>query len=189
MRRLRTMLALAICLLSIQVAADDRAFNFAGIPWGTSAAETIKLLGEKGFTKVAKDKDGDYTFEGELLGFKSNGVAVIGDVGLVKIIVRLVTPDRKAREVYGEMKKTLTTKYGEPTAYEYFTKPYYEGDGYEDQAIRLGKGKFVSFWSNSTTNEGLMLDISDLLTVDFTYESPFWSQEAKKRKAKATSVF
>lgn len=186
---MRTLLIAAL-LLSIPTSLSAQAFNFAGVEWGSSPEATVKALSSSGFKNIQKDKDGDYTFEGDLVGFKVKGVALMArEIGIVKFIVRLVTPDRKARDTYVKMKETLSEKYGDPKSYEYFTKPYYEGDGYEDQAIRLGKGRFVSFWTDELTGAGLMLEISEQLTVDLSYESPFWSQEADRRKKAATSVF
>ena len=42
----------------------------------------------------------------------------------------------------GQFKK----KYGEPTEhFEFFSKPYYKGDGYEMQALRLDKCNYASY--------------------------------------------
>jgi hypothetical protein len=182
-------LLLITLLASVATAAPS--YKFAGIEWGTPATTLTKVLAEKGFKKIVKDKDGDYTFEGELLGYKALGIALMSeDLGVVKIMLRLVTPDNKVRDAYADMKETLSSKYGKPQqTYEFFASPYYDGDGYEEQAIRVGKGHFASFWTNDDTNESLMVQISEQLTIDITYESAFWSAESKKRKTTATDVF
>lgn len=48
---------------------------------------------------------------------------------------------------YKEYKEAYTTKYGKPSdSFEFFSKPYYEGDGYELQALRLDKCTYATFW-------------------------------------------
>lgn len=167
------------------------AFTFADIPWGASKTEVTKKLAAKGYSNIKIDKDGDLTFEGFLVGNEAVGIAVLANNSLVKVIINLVTPDRKAIGTYEDMKETLTKKYGQPQrTFKRFMNPYYEGDGYEEQAIRLGKGSFSSFWGEDGKGvEGMMLKITEKLTVVIVYESAAWSQESDKRSAKAASDF
>ncbi len=110
---------------------------------------------------------------------------MIPQYGVGKIVVTILTPDQHARETYKDMKQTLTTKYGPPQqAFEFFSDPYYEGDGYEDQAIKLGKGHFGAFWDN-----GLQLNVTEKLNLNVAYESPTWADEAGRRKSKSTRAF
>jgi hypothetical protein len=158
--------------------------TFAELTWGASREETIKQLERKGFSS-SLDKGGDIKFNGQLLGYKTDGLALLAGKRLSKVVVNLQTPDKKAREVYKSLKDTLTKKYGEAeNSFEYFNEPYYEGDGYEEQAIKLGKGKFATFWPN-----GIYLQISDALTVKITYEGPLWEEEVERRKQSRDSIF
>ena len=46
------------------------------------------------------------------------------------------------------MVELFTKKYGEPKDhFEFFSSPYYEGDGYELQALRKEKCNYISFWT------------------------------------------
>lgn len=48
---------------------------------------------------------------------------------------------------YFEYKGLYTQKYGKPTSsYEFFSDPYYEGDGYELQALRKEKCHYLSIY-------------------------------------------
>lgn len=47
---------------------------------------------------------------------------------------------------YRTLKENLSLKYGTPQSYEFFSDPYYEGDGYEIQALRKEKCTWVSFF-------------------------------------------
>jgi hypothetical protein len=63
-----------------------------------------------------------------------------------------------------------------------------ESDGFEDQAIRLGKAQFFSLWirEDQTT---LGLSISEQLNDVLGYEAADWGVEVKRRSAKAARVF
>lgn len=158
--------------------------EFAELKWGTPLTEAMKHLESKGFTPSI-NKTGDISFRGNIWDHRMDGLALLAGKRVAKVIVNIQTPDNKARETYASLKETLTKKYGQPEiSYEYFKKPYYEGDGYEDQAIKLGKGRFLTFWTNS-----LSLEISEKLTVMITYEGPLWDQEADRRKQVRDSIF
>jgi len=176
-------------LLCISMLSSADAFTFADMPWGASKAEVTKKLAAKGYANIKTDKDGDLSFEGSLVGNKAIGIALFANNSLVKVVIDLVTQDRKAIGTYEDMKEMLTKKYGQPrSSLKHFMNPYYEGDGYEEQAIRLGKGSFSSLWGKAGVG-GMVLEITENLTVEITYESAAWPQESDKRRAKAASDF
>ena len=181
---IRFLLFVFFCLTSISAFARGDAPIFADLKWGASTASVRSQLAAKGFdTEI--DSDGDVKFKGKLIGYSAVGWAVIVSNRLLKVQVNILTPDSKAKQAYSEMKEVLNGKYGSPTSkYEFFTKPYYEGDGYEEQALRLGKATFALFWGDA-----LSMEITEKLTVQLTYESPEWSAESVRRKNRATQVF
>lgn len=177
-------LILLAFLLFISSVSRAESPTFADIQWGASKDDVRKQLTVKGFSPGALDKDGDFTFEGSLVGYKAQGLALFADNRIAKIIVRIITPDNKTIDTYRSMKDVLLKKYGAPTNdFEFFNKPYYDGDGYETQAIRVGKATFACFWS------GVHVEIHESLTVQVIYESDAWAAEADKRRARAASVF
>lgn len=177
-------LIILVFLIFISSVSKAESPTFADIQWGASKDEVRKQLTSKGFSPEALDKDGDFKFEGSLLGYKAQGFALFAANRVAKIIVRIITPDNKAIDTYRSMKDVLLVKYGKPTNdFEFFKKPYYDGDGYETQAIRVGKATFACFWS------GVNLEIHESLTVQVNYESNDWAEESNKRKARAASVF
>ena len=166
--------------------------TFAGIAWGTSGPVGKASLAAAGFVFDSTDKDGDLNFHGTLEGYPTHLILLMADGKSAKVFINILTPDPKAREVYGDLKEALTSKYGHPsTGIEHFSDPYYDGDGYEDQAIRLDKAKFMQLWTRPTPagDEGLVLQVTDALTVQCAYESAGWAKEADRRKAKANAVF
>src|SRR5437879_3870512 len=167
-------------------------YRFADIPWGSTPDGVKKVMATQGLVFVQVDSDGDYKFKGTLAEYPAVVWAMMAGGKLAKVAVYLITPDNKARQEYKSMKGVLTAKYGAPASdYEVFQSPYEEGDGYEDQAIRLGKGHFLTMWTAAaeTDTSRLGLYISEKLAVIIGYESPQWNAEADRRKAKSNKAF
>lgn len=178
-----------LCFSTLVSAAP---FVFADVPWGAGKSDVVKALTAKGYIRTSNtaiDKNGDLLFEGKLVGEKAQIVALFSGDILAKIKVNLMTADKDAIAVFKRMKNVLSEKYGAPSKdFEFFQNPYYDGDGYETQAIRLGKGHFTSVWEDGG-KESLLLEITEALTVHVNYESAEWSQEAGNRNRKAASDF
>jgi hypothetical protein len=181
------------CLLATAAAsAAAQEYRFADIPWGSDGATVKRLMAAQALVLEKADSDGDYSFKGQLAGYDASVWALMAKDTLVKVQVILLTPDQKARQAYRDMKAVLTTKYGEaPKVIEQFEQPYYQGDGYEDQAIKLGKGHFFAIWEKGTgeSTSVIGLQISEHLNLLIGYESPRWAAESSRRKAKQTKAF
>jgi hypothetical protein len=144
---------------------------FGGMNWGTPVDSVRRVLASKGFVLAKKD-DEDLRYTGTSLGHQAILWAYIDRGHLVKVTVALLTPDRSAREVYQEMKSSLSEKYGVPVAVlDEFKSPYFDGDGYEDQAIRLGKAQFETIWSKPMLGGDslLAIEITPALSVRISY--------------------
>jgi hypothetical protein len=76
---------------------------------------------------------------------------------------------------YEKYSDILSNKYGQPKSddvYAYFSKPYYEGDGYELSALTLGKVTYFTFWDLSATeNTQIGLSISKYQQIEISYEN------------------
>jgi hypothetical protein len=183
-------LACAALLLASSV-AFGQSYTFSEMQWGMTRAEVTAALGRAGFPNVRPDKDNDLRFEGgTLLGHKAGGFAMFSSDRLVKVQVFLLTPDNKARETFTRLREALQEKYGAPTrAFQLFTKPYFEGDGYEEQALRLGKARFSAFWLGEASKQALWLQITEKLAVVVNYESAEWKEESVRRQKQETKLF
>lgn len=70
-----------------------------------------------------------------------------------KVSVKLASefPWADLKNLYQDYKELYTKKYGKPHEhFEFFSKPYYEGDGYELQALKLGKCNYITFYKLET---------------------------------------
>ena len=72
---------------------------------------------------------------------------------------------------YSSMLETLINKYGQPDDYaNTFITPYYEGDGYELQAIELEKMDYHAYWFKRN-NLTVGVEISKFKQVKLSYEN------------------
>lgn len=193
---MRKRVALAILTIVVWAGvggAEEKVFTFAGLRWGASRREVASVLETKGYQNVHVDDDGDVVFQGKWLSYRTVGVGLIGRDGLAKVTYVIVTPDDEAFEMYDTVREELTRKYGPPDIdVRDFTWPYYEGDGYEGQAIRTGMAKLVCAWltGEDASDGGVMIDVdSDNVVVRLMYESKEWSREADRRKREASADF
>ena len=150
----------------------------------------IRNIEAAGFRYRQKDADGDLEFTGRVMDHSTKIFAFISRQtgALTSVQVNIGTPDEKARDVFRRMRESLIAKFGQPSDdYAFFQKPYYDGDGFETQAIRQGKGHFASFWKGR--NSGLMVRITDQLAVRVLYEGPQASGELRRRNAEDLKAF
>jgi hypothetical protein len=119
----------------------------------------------------------------------TNGVIMKGKIGNTEIELFLITTPKSKKlykaTVYLPTKETwysikqnyqdylevLTTKYGTPHEfYEFFSKPYFEGDGYEMSALGLEKCTFSAYWFK-VDNTSILIQISKYKQVMIIYEN------------------
>ncbi len=180
---------IAIVAFAFLVSVNARAaFVFSDIPWNAPADTVVKKLKDAGFKQIKKDKQGDYVFRGNLLNHEATGLAMFAQGKLVRVIVLLSTPEEIVRETYSQVREVLLTKYGQPVrTLAAIAEPFHEGDGYEAEAIRSGKGIFVTEWSDA--GQQLMVNITPGLSIAVTYESQDWPAELERRKNKGSAAF
>lgn len=86
---------------------------------------------------------------------------------------------------YLKLKEQFITKYGTGKSYEYFSNPYYEGDGYEMQAVKLEKCNYITFWEKPEGS--ISLKISKYEQIAVSYEDTINSALDDKEKAETIS--
>ena len=162
--------------------AEEKRPNFADIPFGSSRDEVKKILLSKNYvfsTSVENLKENHLKFTGKVTNVKSTIYAVFNEDGkLVKTLVCLSTEDKDAIKKFRSLRKSLTKKYGKPDRdiVDSFLSPYRKGDGYAEQAVKVGKGFFISSFGH------VFLDVTEDLIVTIAYESVLWPKELDRRK-------
>ena len=79
----------------------------------------------------------------------------------------------------------LSAKYGDPSRnVERFSNPYYEGDGYEFQALRIGKCTYTSIFNVSNGNVMLsMVKDGSLILYYSDKEGDALNEREQRQKA------
>ena len=187
MMRQRLLLATAAVALTPAIMLGQQArVEFAGLGWTTPMDSVPRLLAARGYKLVNDERDvaGRWiTLTGSLAGEEVR-VSVTDAAGQVGKVSLYFEPERGfVFRLYERLKEQLTEKYGPPArAIEHFSSPYYKGDGYEEQAVRVGKGTFIVLWERPADGTTLGLTIQEDLSVVVVYEGPEWTAESKRRK-------
>lgn len=144
----KNLTVIIIMLLSIITNAQNGNdhISFQGISFSVPLNKFIEQLKQKGYDFIGKSEN-DPTFnlvEGQFLNEKCT-ISIISTknekVGQLFITLGEAHDSwYSIKGRYEDLKKIFIKKYGNPKkSYEYFKDPYYEGDGYELQAVKKGK--------------------------------------------------
>ncbi|RKR84903.1 hypothetical protein BDD43_5156 [Mucilaginibacter gracilis] len=163
--------------------------GFWGIPFGSSA-ETVKAtMASKGgrFDKENSKADQLYFFDAVFTGRKTGAIsASIIDNKFYQAGVSF--PELEEIHIistFDAMVSELSDVYGNPKIVKNFQEPYKEGDGYEVQAIKLGKASYYAQW---TTNNGntIFVQISSKGRISLFYTD---TALEKTKNAKKTNDY
>lgn len=125
--------------------------EFRGISFNCSISEFVSKLKSLGYKSVETD-DNLVVMNGKFTG-KDCDLYISSTPKTKKVCKVMVYFDKendwdKLKGRYEEYRDLYKKKYGESrcSSYEFFKKPYYEGDGYELQALELDKCVYSSFF-------------------------------------------
>ena len=141
-----------VTLFSVNVKSQSQHLKFKEIPINGNLSEFITKMKVEGF--VLKEVEGNIAImSGLFVGKKSDIYIVASPKSKTVWKVSVNLPDESTwyslKSSYNTFKSQFSKKYGDPTeSYEFFSKPYYEGDSYEMQALSLEKCNYYSYWEN-----------------------------------------
>lgn len=162
-----------LLLAFVALGAASYGQDFLGIKPSGSKDYTVNQFKAKGFYVA--------TSAGNVVGLKGklNGQMIelnIVYTPITKTVCKfsIYMPEQTSfyylKEEYEKYVDVFQTKYGIPTSkYEYFVSPYYDGDGYELQAVAMEKAIFSTYWFGNTMN--LSVNISEWKQVNIVYEN------------------
>lgn len=154
---------LSVCLFAFSQSDTTDYFVFMDTPITGSVKSFASKLEKKGFKPVVVESNA-----GKMTGmFTQKDVEVyILPTPKTNIVyaVSVVFQDKNTwlslKSDYLSLKDALSNKYGKPSiTRESFSRPYYEGDGYEMTAVRTENVTFFSRWIKE--NGEIVLSISD----------------------------
>lgn len=158
--------------------------EFMGIEVDGSRADITSQFKSKGFI-VSREKadENSIKFTGKINGMQIEVFAAFTTTSNKCWALMVYLPEQTnwydIKRQYNEYLQILIDKYGKPnSSYDFFSSPYYEGDGYEMSALALGKCTYAAFW------EKQYIQISKFKQVKIQYENPENSALDDKEKEK-----
>lgn len=161
-----------VTILALFVTISVNAQEFMGIAVGGTTQECINKFIAKGL-RITVTEGAPKTvtsFVGKLNGEEIELNIVSTPISKKVWKFSVYFPKRASWSLlkieYGNLRSSLISKYGQPNqTFASFTDPYYEGDGYELQAVRLEKCTYATFWSD------IYIQISEYLQVNVVYQN------------------
>lgn len=159
------------CFFSCALYAQEKHLEFKGTPLNGTLTSFVQKMKTKGY-KTILTQDNAVVMEGEFIGKKANifilatpKTKIVWKVG-VNLEKEISWSSLKSE--YRKIKDSYIKKYGKPLhSFERFDEPYYEGDGYEMQALKLEKCTYISYFE---TPEGMIsvgLDSSGSIAIGY----------------------
>lgn len=176
-------------VLSISVNAQ----YFNGILLDGDLPSFTAKMKAKGFTlkEIFENKNGA-SYTGTMAGYAIEVYAFLTPktkkVYGVDVYFETATTWAGLKNRYERFVEIFKEKYGEPYGnIEKFEKPYYEGDGYELQAVKLEKINFTTLWKE-TQGLNLIVKISKFKQVQLSYNNKVNYELAVKEDNQMESV-
>jgi len=173
-----------LLLFSFSTFAQSEHLKFRDIELNGSITDFIQKLEKLGYS-VKTNLNDIYLLEGDFIGKTCEVIVVSSKKTKTVWKVKVNLPEGKSwyslKSEYNSVKEQLTKKYGKPKdTYEFFSKPYYEGDGYELQALKKDKCTYYSYWEFE--NGIISLDMSTDCNLSINYEDKINVAIKKKEK-------
>lgn len=191
-------LIFSVLLTTVTCMADGH-LMFKGNEIDGNISSFCQKLINQGYRKVYTTDEGDACMlKGSFAGFDDCQIAVLStqDNHIVwKVVVYL--PEQTSwyslKSRFNDFKTSLTDKYGTPrNDYHYFTDPYYEGDGYELQA--LSKEKCTYYVTYEVTGGIVALDMQSAgygkgeILIKYEDAANLLLQQSSKKKSVADDL-
>ncbi len=156
---------------------------FKNIPMDCKLESYVSKLETQGYTLITIQDNGAI-LSGSFAG-KDDCTILVLCTSSSKMVwkVGVLLPENNSwsslKSEYKTFKESYTTKYGKPQSYEYFSDPYYDGDGYELQAVRLGKCTYVSFYHTELGSISLKIDDDECISIMYEdgINANIWEEE------------
>lgn len=169
---MKKLILLFFIFFSLCLYAQSEHLTFKEIPINGKLSDFVEKLKKDGFYDLDL-KGFQATMKGKFVGKECDIIITSTPksniVWKVSVYLPVDTNWYSIKSSYKTFIEQYKLKYGQPTkSYDFFSDPYYEGDGYEMQALRKEKCHYLSYWK---TNLGsIEASISKYQQLKFTYE-------------------
>jgi hypothetical protein len=145
--------------------------GFLGLSWGSSGQQVKELMRNRPNTTLNGEKPDYLDYKSTFLGKNADIMFCLYQNKLYKAGVFMEFEEYEVIDGWKSICEDISSKYGQPNNRFYFFKtPYEEGDGYEEQAIRNGKGTASAYWDFGNNNI-ISCRITTSLIVVIAYEN------------------
>ena len=157
---------------------------FKTVPLNGDINNFAKELVKQGFT-IKETKGNVITMSGSYINRQCEVIVFASKKTNIVWKVAIYLPEEtnwySIKNDFLRLKEQFITKYGNGKSYEFFSNPYSEGDGYEMQAVKLGKCHYTTFWETQGGTIGL--SISKYEQISVSYEDTINSALDDKEKS------
>lgn len=172
MKRLITTLIVVLLFGLTGYSQKSSHLTFRDIPIDGNINSFVKKLEAKGYTQE-KTLDNGVRMSGPFLNQNCEVWVYCTPISRITTKVIIYMPKDESwsslKSTYLTLKEQYTKKYGTPSdIFESFSSPYYEGDGYETQALELEQCDFVTYWK--VPDGDIAVSISKYLQIRLVYE-------------------
>jgi len=168
---MKTKTLLSILFLSMCISGfSQEHMKFKNIPIDGNVNDFSKELIKQGFT-LSESLGNMIVLKGEFVG-KLCKIYVVGSKKTHLTWKVYITFDKdnswgSLKSKYNELKEQFAAKYGIGESFEFFSKPYFEGDGYETTALRLDKCTWSTFWKTEIGNVDISIENSQQIAISY----------------------
>lgn len=170
MKKILTIIIL-LAFFAVTASAQTGHLEFMGIPITGTPIQMGQKLKAKGFTFKGNLDEDIREYTGKFAGNNVSLYVASQNNNVWKIVVDYIRSNSftTLKSAYNKMVTQFTLKYGDPMGhFEYFKDPYYEGDGFELQALKLQKCCYFTGWSLEKGN--ISVTISAIPSILISYE-------------------
>lgn len=179
------LLIVLVAGFAIKGYAQEKPDGFWGIKFGSSVEEAKKIMSTKNNCKLSDSSEEELLYSGgSFSGLDIDWLYLqFIDGRFYNSIIRLKPSSESIVFLeYEDFKEKFNAKYFKTELHrEAFDSPYYNGDGYELQAIRKKKAHFMSVW-NFKEDSSITLVIGDDTLIYVLYTDTKLNAIAEARK-------
>lgn len=161
---------------------------FRDVPICGDSDNFAKKLMAQGYSVKEHSQSGSYMLNGTFAGISDCDILINNSEFLNSIIrVSVLLPVKNAwfslKGDYEDLKAKFIKKYGKPeNSYEFFTDPYYEGDGYELTAFTTGNAYYMSSFNVDKGTVLLAILEGDRVMITYTDKEGSQKEESAREK-------
>jgi len=171
-----------ICLFCSMSVFSQKHISFKKTILNGNIKNVASELKCKGFISVESDKNVE-RLKGSFINKECNVFVVGSKKTNIAWKVLVALPKNKSwkslKREYLSVKEIYEKKYGKGISYEYFSDPYYEGDGYELQALDNDKCTYETIWE---TDLGYIMVSISIKRIYISYEDKVNGKLSSKEK-------